>query len=462
MLWWRKRNEGFEWRDYVRTTILVRREQRRQRLKEAQEAAVHHVKEAGRRGVEASVAGAKVAGRGAWSHTKAGSVAFGHGALRGARWLGAALAAAIGGAFAVATGITGRVSAPLAERLEPVLSVVRGSKVGLVLKIVAALAGLGAIYRAWSFGVDTDVYFAAAVAVLSLLLVVLAFLTDPDRAVAPRRATGRESLLSRLKGGEFALPEHQGFSVQKLGFAALAVLGVAGVAGAAYHYGLPSMPDFGWSSASSTKEVRRTEPVADSSKLEGRAVVLSGDRLRVDGKLVVLDGIEAPEAGQVCQRKSGTWRCGAAARDALSALVRGRNVACDVLAEDESEKRGRCYAKGADLAETLVRNGHVFAEGGFFSRYASLEGEAQDRELGLWAGAVERPQDFRDKRWEEAKKAAPDGCPIKGRVRSGARFYVLPWSPAYDSIRLSAARGERWFCSESEAQAAGWSKGSAS
>lgn len=462
MLWWRKRNEGFEWRDYVRTTILVRREQRRQRLKEVQEAAVHHVKAAGRRGVEASVSGAKIAGRGAWSHAKAGTIAFGRGAARGVVWLGAALAAAIGGAFSVATGITGRVGAPLAERLEPVFAVARG-RAGLALMIVAALAGLGAAFRAWSLGVDGDVYAAAAVALLCLLLAGLAFVTDPERASTPQRASAspRDSLLSRLKGGEFALPERAGAPASKLGFAALALVALSGVAGALFHYGLPSVPTL-WSATSSTQEIRRPEKVADASKLEGRAIALSGDHLRIDGRFVALDGIEAPEASQVCQRRSGTWRCGAAARDALSALVRGRNVTCDVLSEDENETRGRCYAKGADIAEALVRNGQVFAEGGFFSRYASLEGEAQDAGLGLWAGAVERPQDFRDKRWEEAKKAAPDGCPIKGRVRSGARVYVLPWSPTYDSIRLSAARGERWFCSESEAQAAGWTKGSSS
>ena len=35
MLGWRKRNDGFEWREYVRTTILVRRKHRRERVGEA-------------------------------------------------------------------------------------------------------------------------------------------------------------------------------------------------------------------------------------------------------------------------------------------------------------------------------------------------------------------------------------------------------------------------------------------
>ena len=35
MFGWRKRNDGFEWREYVRTTILVRRRNRRERVGEA-------------------------------------------------------------------------------------------------------------------------------------------------------------------------------------------------------------------------------------------------------------------------------------------------------------------------------------------------------------------------------------------------------------------------------------------
>jgi endonuclease YncB( thermonuclease family) len=38
----------------------------------------------------------------------------------------------------------------------------------------------------------------------------------------------------------------------------------------------------------------------------------------------------------------------------------------------------------------------VFAEGGLFARYASLESEARAAKVGLWAaGEVERPSDYR-------------------------------------------------------------------
>lgn len=53
--------------------------------------------------------------------------------------------------------------------------------------------------------------------------------------------------------------------------------------------------------------------------------------------------------------------------------------------------------------------------------------------------------------------AADPACAIKGNInRSGERIYHVPGGPAYDSVRIDEAAGERWFCSEAEAQAAGW------
>jgi endonuclease YncB( thermonuclease family) len=459
VFWWRKRNEGFEWRDYVRTTILVRREQRRQRIKDVQDAAVQHVKVAGRRGVEASVEGARVASRGAWSRLKVGSAALARGAARTLHWLVWAAIAAV----ASTAGAASRLGRSAGGPLEPVLSIVRRQRVMLVVLGAAVLAGLGALTRWYTFGADGDVYAAAGLSAVLLVLLLLAFATDPARGTtdpvrgATRPAPNRDSLLSRLKGGDYELPESSRLPVPQVGLA-VAVLGLVAAGGASLFYGVPHLVSL----ASTVTAPAVVEQEAERWDLEGRATAVSGDRLRVAGRLVALEGIEAPEAGQSCERKSGRWRCGAAAREELAGLVRRERVSCEVVAEEAGETVGRCFVRGEDIAEHLVRDGHVFATGGFLSSYASVEGEAQDAQRGLWAGAVERPQDYRDKRWEEAKKAAPDGCPIKGRVRRGARVYVLPWSPSYKGIRVSKARGERWFCSESEAQAAGWTRSTAS
>lgn len=53
-------------------------------------------------------------------------------------------------------------------------------------------------------------------------------------------------------------------------------------------------------------------------------------------------------------------------------------------------------------------------------------------------------------------------CQIKGNISfgSGAKIYHMPGMEDYDSTVINEAAGERWFCSESEAIAAGWKRAS--
>lgn len=48
-------------------------------------------------------------------------------------------------------------------------------------------------------------------------------------------------------------------------------------------------------------------------------------------------------------------------------------------------------------------------------------------------------------------------CNIKGNVSTrGEKIYHVPGQRYYAETRISASHGERWFCSEQEARAAGW------
>jgi hypothetical protein len=52
------------------------------------------------------------------------------------------------------------------------------------------------------------------------------------------------------------------------------------------------------------------------------------------------------------------------------------------------------------------------------------------------------------------------GCNIKGNIsmRTGERIYHVPSGKFYNATVINPANGERWFCSETEARAAGWRK----
>lgn len=49
-------------------------------------------------------------------------------------------------------------------------------------------------------------------------------------------------------------------------------------------------------------------------------------------------------------------------------------------------------------------------------------------------------------------------CNIKGNVsyNSGERIYHIPGQRDYADTRINSEFGERWFCSEDDARAAGW------
>lgn len=53
----------------------------------------------------------------------------------------------------------------------------------------------------------------------------------------------------------------------------------------------------------------------------------------------------------------------------------------------------------------------------------------------------------------------PEGCDIKGNINSkGEKIYHIPGGRWYDKTKIDEADGERWFCTEEEAEKAGWRK----
>jgi hypothetical protein len=62
-------------------------------------------------------------------------------------------------------------------------------------------------------------------------------------------------------------------------------------------------------------------------------------------------------------------------------------------------------------------------------------------------------------RWPAAARGEA-ACNIKGNIsiETGERIYHMPGQKYYAATRISPQYGEHWFCSEVEAQAAGWRK----
>jgi endonuclease YncB( thermonuclease family) len=219
-----------------------------------------------------------------------------------------------------------------------------------------------------------------------------------------------------------------------------------------------------------------------SERVTGRAAVVDGDTLRIDGRRVRFDSIDAPESDQTCTDASGrAYACGEAATAALRALIDGRRVTCIGPGDDQYGRLiARCDAGDGDLGEAMVRAGHALAYRRFSGDYIPAEDAARAARAGMWAGPFTPPWDHRlEERQVERAAAAlgaeaaakvggagaatlagaegrAPGCDIKGNISANGRIFHRPGQADYERTRIDVSAGERWFCSEAEAVGAGW------
>ena len=199
------------------------------------------------------------------------------------------------------------------------------------------------------------------------------------------------------------------------------------------------------------------------ARLSGQAEVVDGDSLRMGALRLRLHGIDAPEVGQTCRDANGAeWSCGMWSKAQLGALVAGKAVACTAVDHDRYGRVvARCTVGGADLGAAMVRAGAARAYRAYSTAYVGPEAAARAARRGIWAGTHDDPAAWRRAARAKASPAsqqpeAGGGCAIKGNISDGGRIYHLPGQRDYDRVVLSPQRGERWFCTEAEARAAGW------
>jgi len=201
-------------------------------------------------------------------------------------------------------------------------------------------------------------------------------------------------------------------------------------------------------------------------RLSGRAEITDGDSLEIGSTRVRLYGVDAVEGRQSCMRDGREWACGNEAARKLRALIGDRTVTCtkrDV--DDYGRIVAVCRSGSSDLGAEMVRAGFATAYRRYSLDYVDEETEARGARRGIWAGEFTPPDSYRRDDRRESSAQARDtgaqppraGCAIKGNINGeGEHIYHVPGASSYANTQIDEGRGERWFCSETEARREGW------
>ena len=214
-------------------------------------------------------------------------------------------------------------------------------------------------------------------------------------------------------------------------------------------------------STSISKSENPSTPIRNETNIGEVLVtrVIDGDTIQIEGGAKVrYIGIDTPET---VDPRTSVQCFGKEAAAKNRGLVEGKRVRFEKDVS-ETDKYGRLlryvFIGETFVNETLVREGYAFSSPyppdvkyqDVFDKAAKF---AKANDKGLWgscgfiAGA-------------ETKTTLPEtGCVIKGNISSsGEKIYHVPGQKYYNQTVISESKGERWFCSETDAQKAGWRK----
>ena len=136
-----------------------------------------------------------------------------------------------------------------------------------------------------------------------------------------------------------------------------------------------------------------------AAELTGHPRVIDADTLAFGAEKVRIEGIDAPESRQSCERANGErYPCGHVATDALRARIGDDPVTCQ---GDSRGKYGRLigfcfFADGSDLNAWVVRQGHALAYRKYSTAYVEEENAAKADQIGLWQDRFVPPWQWRD------------------------------------------------------------------
>jgi micrococcal nuclease len=205
--------------------------------------------------------------------------------------------------------------------------------------------------------------------------------------------------------------------------------------------------------ASPAGEQARVTRVVDGDTIE---VLMAGTTYKVR-----YIGVDTPETVDP-RRPVGCY--GREASERNHQLVEGNTVELekDVSETDDFGRLLRyVWVDGEMVNATLVREGYAVAatyppDVKYQELFLGLQREARDAGLGLWGPVC--PSPTAPSATGVCDYSGTDQPVIKGNISqsTGEKIYHVPGGEFYDKTVIDEPAGERWFCTEQEAVAAGW------
>ncbi len=155
-----------------------------------------------------------------------------------------------------------------------------------------------------------------------------------------------------------------------------------------------------------------------------------------------LSGIDAPETG----------RCGSTeAKKALESLVIGKPLYIKVLYHTGARSNGLVYGKSGLVNAEMLRQGWAIyndRDNVDLPELAKATKEARENKRGIFSSLC-----------TQTVNAEKPSCDIKGNVlENGDKRYHLPSCASYAATVVQLYNGDTWFCTETDAQKAGFIK----
>lgn len=192
--------------------------------------------------------------------------------------------------------------------------------------------------------------------------------------------------------------------------------------------------------------------------------VVDGDTIDIEDDVRIrLLGVQAPEKGACFYEES---------KEFLENLIEGEGIRIekDISGSDRYGRLLRyVYVPSGSpeeddvfVQDLLVRSGHadllaIAPDNRYRDLLSSAREEARNKQLGMW-GACDVAVD--DSLREKDALPVDATCAIKGNISEkgyGKQFFT-EGCPNYNRIKIDVRKGEAYFCTEEDAEAAGFSR----